>query len=259
MNTIIKGIDIICYISKIEEIHSHVRVDSMSTSGKSDWTPEAYRLREEFRKRKELTDRGDIQTYKSIPKKYDVLESEWTLKAYENREKTRQAREATDFDIKNQSTHKIASPEKSTDNPTQLNEIINPQKINEPIFNKTATPLKSAEISNQRIAHIKFTNQPVTPEVRKNQRQDSVPQHTIKKSALVKSTTPNRLTKLDTSKKKKQNSYSDLKKSNSFFRFVSTILIAGSIGFILGIITFSKSTNTKIYQNGVKSRPIVNK
>ena len=88
----------------------------MSTSGKSDWTPEAYRLREEFRKRKELTEATDFRAYKSISKNYDVLESEWTLKAYESRERTRQTREAIDLNVKSQLAKKIEVTEKNTDN-----------------------------------------------------------------------------------------------------------------------------------------------
>ena len=231
----------------------------MSTSGKSDWTPEAYRLREEFRKRKELTERSDIQVYKSISKNYGVLESEWTLKAYESRERTRQAREAIDLNVKSKSAQKIESPEKKSENTNEINNAVKAQKPNDSILDRTTIPLKSAEISNERIAHIKFTNQPVTPVIRNNQRQVTAPEKLTKKSSLEKSTAPIRPVKIDNLNKSKKISDSDLNKSNGYFRFIFTTMIAGTIGFMLGIITFSKSPNTKIYPNGVKSRPVMNK
>ena len=231
----------------------------MSISGKSDWTPEAYRLREEFRKRKELTEATDFRAYKSISKNYDVLESEWTLKAYESRERTRQTREAIDLNVKSQLAKKIEVTEKNTDNTNEINNAVNPQQPNESILDRTAAPLKSNDISNERIAHIRFTNQPVTPVIRNHQRHVTPTEELIKKSSLEKSTAPNRPVKISSSTKRKKNPVSDLKKSNGYFRFVSTILLAGTIGFMLGIITFSKSPNTKFYLNGVKSRPVMNK
>ena len=231
----------------------------MSTSGKSDWTPEAYRLREEFRKRRELSEDSNIHTYKSMPKKYDVLESEWTLTAYENREKTRKARESIDLNAKNHSTQKIESLEKRVDNTVELNNVSNPRKLDDPILDKTATPHKGAVISDQRIAHVKFTNQPVNPVIRNNQRQATSPEKLNEKSLLEKSSLPDRPVKIHKLNKRKRISDSDIRQSNGYFRFISTILIAGTVGFMLGIITFSKSPNTKTYPNGVKSRPIMNK
>jgi len=231
----------------------------MSTSGKSDWTPEAYRLREEFRKRKELTEGADFRAYKSISKNYGVLESEWTLKAYESRERTRQAREATDLNVKSKSAQKIESLEKNSDNTNQINNAVKPQKPDESILDRTAAPLKSNEVSNERIAHIKFTDKPVTPIIRNNPRHVTPPEKLIKKSPLENSTSLNRPVKINNFSKRKKNSDSDLKKSNDIFRFISTIMIAGTIGFVLGILTYSKGPSTKIYPNGVKSRPVMNK
>ena len=147
----------------------------------------------------------------------------------------------------------------TNNNTNEINNAVNPQNPNESILDRTAAPLKSNEISNERIAHIRFTNQPVTPVIRNNQRHVTPPEELIKKSSLEKSTAPNRPVKINSLTKRKKNLVSDIKKSNGYFRFVSTILLAGTIGFVLGIITFSKSPNTKIYPNVVKSRPVMNK
>ena len=231
----------------------------MSISGKSDWTSEAYRLREEFRKRKELTEAADFRAYKSISKNDGVLESEWTLKAYESRERARQTSETIDLNVKSKLAKKIEAPKKNSDNTNETNNAVKPQKPNESILDRTAAPLKNNEVSNERIAHIRFTNQPVTPVIRNNQRHVTPAEELIKKSSLEKSTAPNRPVKINSLGERKKNPDIDLKKSNGYFRFVSTILLAGTIGFMLGIITFSKGPNTKFNPNGVKSRPVMNK
>ena len=173
-------------------------------------------------------------------------------------EKARKIREAIELNIFSHS-EKISNPEKKANIDIQPSKIPDLSISDKSDLNKTISSQNNTEIPSQRVAHVRFTNQPATPVLKERQTEVSAPKQLIKRTASKKSLSSNKNQNFNNSSKKIHNTKSNLNKSSGFLRHIFTILIAGTIGFSLGIITFSKKSKEPVYQIQKKSAPIGSK